>query len=65
MIQHRSKTHNKANQRGALKALRQKRATLLTPSYLRRYVYKKPNGIKSKWVGLFKNQKILHTILAQ
>ena len=29
-------TPNKANQHGALKALRQKRATLLTPSYLRR-----------------------------
>ena len=28
---------NKANQHGSLKALRQKRATLLTPSYLRRY----------------------------
>ena len=30
--------HNKANQHGSLKASRQKRATLLTPSYLRRYV---------------------------
>ena len=29
---------NKANQHGALKASRQKRATLLMPSYLRRYV---------------------------
>jgi len=27
---------NKANQHGSLKALRQKRATLLTPSYLQR-----------------------------
>ena len=27
---------NKENQHGSLKALRQKRATLLTPSYLRR-----------------------------
>ena len=32
------KKHNKANQHGALKALRKKRATLLTPSYLRRYI---------------------------
>ena len=30
--------YNKANQHGALKAPRKKRATLLTPSYLRRYV---------------------------
>jgi hypothetical protein len=30
--------HNKANQHGSLKASRKKRATLLTPSYLRRYV---------------------------
>ena len=29
---------NKANQHGSLKALRQKHATLLTPSYLQRYV---------------------------
>jgi len=29
---------NKANQHGSLKAPRKKRATLLTPSYLRRYV---------------------------
>ena len=31
---------NKANQHGALKASRKKRTTLLTPSYLRRYVSK-------------------------
>lgn len=31
--------HNKKNQHGSLKALRQKRATLLTPCYLRRYIY--------------------------
>lgn len=31
---------NKANQHGSLKALRQIRATLLTPSYWRRYVFK-------------------------
>ena len=35
------KSPNKANQQGSLKALRQKRATLLTPSYLRRYMLKK------------------------
>jgi len=28
---------NKANQHGSLKALRQKHATFLTPSYLQRY----------------------------
>ena len=33
---HYKNTHNKANQHGALKASRQKRTTLLTPSYLRR-----------------------------
>ena len=32
--------HNKANQHGALKAPRKKRATLLTPSYWRRYAKK-------------------------
>ncbi len=32
-----NKSHNKANQRGSLKASRKKRATLLTPSYFRRY----------------------------
>jgi len=32
--------YNKANQHGSLKALRQKRASLLTPSYLRRYISK-------------------------
>jgi len=31
-----SKSPNKANQHGSLKALRQKHATLLMPSYLRR-----------------------------
>lgn len=30
--------YNKANKHGALKAPRKKRATLLMPSYLRRYV---------------------------
>jgi hypothetical protein len=34
------KKHNKANQHGSLKALRKKRATLLTPSYLRRWATK-------------------------
>ncbi len=32
------KKSNKTNQHGSLKALRQKRATLLTPSYLQRYM---------------------------
>jgi hypothetical protein len=34
------KKPNKANQHGSLKASRQKRATLLTPSYWRRYTKK-------------------------
>jgi hypothetical protein len=34
------KISNKANQHGSLKASRKKRATLLTPSYLRRYALK-------------------------
>jgi len=34
------KAANKANQHGALKASHKKRATLLMPSYLRRYIFK-------------------------
>ena len=40
--------YNKANQHGSLKASRKKRATLLTPSYLRRYICKSAIAIFSR-----------------